>query len=646
MLLVPRRSQFLLFALLTLAASELKSQAPTPDQRDLGVCPALRPALDAAGPNNGIADVKAARAALAGCPPGTVPTILGTAMVLMAENNQAAARAEVNRAAAIAPTDPYVLRAQCHVESNLREYARAIDLCTQALARRPDWDQALHYRGSAYLNAGRYADAATDLERAVARNPRLPITWTNLFLAYRGAGKLGEAAEALKRAVQITPGDAPRLFSLSEVLSQLGRHAEAESVADQLLARRANAPDFNRRGNARFAQRKNELALADFTAAEAADPTAAYAVFNQGVVLQQATNCPNAMPHYERAARIDTTYAEPVWAQFRCLSSGSRRRRVLNELARRDSTNARVWYELARSRDDSTRALRDSSIRNLDRAIRLDTAFRDAYLERGPLLLANGDHARAVPDLRRAVAARIPLVNNIVDLASALENSGQASEAISTLTTYSGRTVAVLPVNRLLLGVRGLVRLRSGDIEGVRDLAEWMRSDSTAYDGDTRTDASSAYTAALKGGIARTRFERALTDLVATPSLAPAARFMRLSMYVEEGDRRAAYTDFQALSTAPEDLRGSTVIGRFFFQDVGATRTMVEFCRGDLVRLRVSPDGAVVVVPERRIIKSYDPIARRAVLTRRDDDVEVDLRDPQRPILLLSDSQTELRRCG
>jgi tetratricopeptide (TPR) repeat protein len=660
-----RRQPGLVFGIFAaLLPMGLEGQAPTPDQRDLGVCPALRPALDGAGPNAGIADIGVARAALSRCAPGTIPTILGTAMVLMAENNVAAARTEANRAVALAPTDPYVLRMMCHAEFIARDYGRAVDLCSQALARRPDWDQALHYRGVAHVRAGRAAQGIADLERAVARNPRLTLTWTELSLTHRSSGARDKAADAMRRALELTPNDAPRLFTMSEILSELRRHAEAEAMADRLLARRTTAPDYNRRGNTRFAQRKYQLALADYQAAEAADPKAAYAVFNQGVTAQALRGCSNATPLFERAARMDTTYAAPLWSLMECQADDDAKLRTLTLLMRRDSMNAKTWGLRAEMRPDSTRAQRDSSIREFDRAIKLDTTNFGDSRYRGRLHALNGDYARAVPDFRR-VAERTGWAKDVAQFTEALEKSGQAAEAIAVLTKFDDRERAEARPTRVYLGMRGLVRLRTGDIEGARDVAEWVYRDDRTLDEERQADASHAYRSARSGGIARIRFETALTVLESSSTHRGAARFLRLGMLVDEGDRRAAHEAFQSIPTVVPGIRrsGGAVIGRFLLQDIGAQRTQVAYwdsendaCRRDSslvcrAVLNVHPNGDVYAVMDSRstlfAITDYDPVNRRAKLGSERGEVELDLRDANRPLMgWVSGEKSALRRCA
>ena len=65
-------------------------------------------------------------------------------------------------------------------------------------------DATLHFTlGQAYLEAGRFADAASALERAITLNPRYTAAYWPLGKALEGAGRLAEAPAAYERGVAV-----------------------------------------------------------------------------------------------------------------------------------------------------------------------------------------------------------------------------------------------------------------------------------------------------------------------------------------------------------------------------------------------------------------------------------------------------------
>ncbi len=92
----------------------------------------------------------------------------------------------------------------------------------------------------AYLDAGRFVDAAREAEAAVRRNPGDPDLRLLAAEAHHGAGSHERAIDHLEEAIEVAPGD-PEIFVLLGEIEQ-----SRENVEDAYVAfRRATqlAPD-------------------------------------------------------------------------------------------------------------------------------------------------------------------------------------------------------------------------------------------------------------------------------------------------------------------------------------------------------------------------------------------------------------------
>jgi tetratricopeptide (TPR) repeat protein len=121
-----------------------------------------------------------------------------------------------------------------------------------ASARPVDW-RAWCSTADAAARLGRWADAATALERAAALNPNDAAIARNLGAALSNIGRLEEACAALKRAVDLDPGNVQDRLTYAELLIDTGRKRDAaveiEGVS-RLALRRVLSTDEQRPGAA------------------------------------------------------------------------------------------------------------------------------------------------------------------------------------------------------------------------------------------------------------------------------------------------------------------------------------------------------------------------------------------------------------
>jgi predicted Zn-dependent protease len=83
--------------------------------------------------------------------------------------------------------------------------------------------------------AGKYEDAASELEKAIRISPEFAEAHTNLAVQYFRMGRLQESMAESARAIQIGGPDPRNLCNLATAQAQLNRRAEAEQLARAAL---------------------------------------------------------------------------------------------------------------------------------------------------------------------------------------------------------------------------------------------------------------------------------------------------------------------------------------------------------------------------------------------------------------------------
>jgi tetratricopeptide (TPR) repeat protein len=93
-----------------------------------------------------------------------------------------------------------------HAYAQAGHWAEAIALFERAVELNPSNVRALNNLGVAYLNTGKYEEAAHSLERALAESGQMHFrAWYNLAVARMNMGDGAAACAHVERALQINP---------------------------------------------------------------------------------------------------------------------------------------------------------------------------------------------------------------------------------------------------------------------------------------------------------------------------------------------------------------------------------------------------------------------------------------------------------
>lgn len=127
------------------------------------------------------------------------------------------------------------LKAQGNAAFAAKDFAKAVDLFTQAIEASPQPNHVLYSnRSGAYASLKQYADAAKDAQECVKINPQWPKGYTRLGAAYHGEGDLLKAYDSYEEALKLDPNNAQAKSGLASVKSSLEREASQDGQTPDL----------------------------------------------------------------------------------------------------------------------------------------------------------------------------------------------------------------------------------------------------------------------------------------------------------------------------------------------------------------------------------------------------------------------------
>ena len=168
---------------------------------------------------------------------------IGYSWLLMLLGREDAAFAEADRGLALAPSSRLVAAGRAQTLFLARQYAQAIEACSECLRFDPDYVFAIHLRGLSHLAHGMGDEAIADLERAATLSRRAPSYLGLLGRCYAERGSR-ERAPAIIDELRSLPNDTyvpPQCYVF--VYAALGERERA--LEHQEMAYAHGASPFN-----------------------------------------------------------------------------------------------------------------------------------------------------------------------------------------------------------------------------------------------------------------------------------------------------------------------------------------------------------------------------------------------------------------
>ncbi len=367
----------------------------------------------------------------------------------------------------------------------------------------PQDGQVLALLGSASMQAGRYAEAASWFDKAVAATPddlRMP-TQTQLAAPSVPIGHPDAAIEEMQAAINLDPGGAQARVLL--VLTQLrnGELERAAAVAGDLVARMPDSPiAHNLSGAVDFAKDNLAAARGSFETAIRLDPAFAPAQVNLGRLNEREGEFGAAKGNYEAVLERDplsvvamSAIAELELKQGRVAEA----EHWLEKAAQSDERSIAPRLFLVRvhlDRGDSAAAM--AVARDLQRIAPESFEVLDSIAE---AQVAAGKTADALATARHMAVLAPQTAPAQFRLAQTLRQAGDVVGSQSALENAIALDDAFLPAHRGLVAQE----LQSGNGERALQLAaEWRMRHATSAGGDILVGDVLSYQGAYTGAAA------------------------------------------------------------------------------------------------------------------------------------------------
>jgi len=198
---------------------------------------------------------------------------------------------DLNGALASVPDNASWLLDRGHAWRELGDFSRAMLDYSRAIELDESLALAYANRGLCWLDQRRIDDAAFDFDRAITLEPAVPpgvyLHRGNVFMIQ---GKLEQAYADFQHVVTVAPEWAAGYYQRSQVLTKMGRLAEARADLDRVIELDPQGGAFLSRGSLFIRGGQEALADADFAAAKEQDPEAAefYALHRKLVEIDRA----------------------------------------------------------------------------------------------------------------------------------------------------------------------------------------------------------------------------------------------------------------------------------------------------------------------------------------------------------------------
>jgi len=183
-----------------------------------------------------------------------------------------------------------------------KEYDKAIEAYTKAIAIDPNYAGAYIGLGNAYNNKGQYDRAIEDYNKAIAIDPNLAKAYNNRGFAYGEKGQYDRAMQDYNKAIALDPNLAKVYGNRGIAYGKKGQYDRAMQDYNKAIALDPNlAAAYGHRGFAYYKKGQSDRAVEDFNKAIALDPNLANAYNNRGVVYKDKGNMGRAISDLQKA---------------------------------------------------------------------------------------------------------------------------------------------------------------------------------------------------------------------------------------------------------------------------------------------------------------------------------------------------------
>jgi tetratricopeptide (TPR) repeat protein len=233
----------------------------------------------------------------------------------------------------------------------------------------------------------RWQDSVQIYSQRITQGDDTPPNRTRRCMAYQQLGKLLEAQLDAEAALALDPDYAPAFIAFGSLSYLKGDTDGARKAYDRAIELKPESADFRMvRGSYYWEIGDTESAVFDYAKAHELAPETPLPLFHLGVVEFHRGQYTKALQQLNQSLQSDLRYAPAYYA-----------RALVND-----------------SLHDPSAALNDYST-----AIRLDSAYAEAFVNRGGLYLRINRPDLACPDLQAGVSLGYPVPDSLLQRACA-----------------------------------------------------------------------------------------------------------------------------------------------------------------------------------------------------------------------------------
>jgi tetratricopeptide (TPR) repeat protein len=296
--------------------------------------------------------------------------------------------------------DLYTAVAQVAAKTNLDA---GIPRLEAAIARHQPASAVFYLQmGDAYCSTNQFAKAVGVYRQAVAREPNSSVALRRLAYAFLGSGQLPQALDTLLRATQSEPSDAEAWYDLGLIQWELGKQTDALASLRKAIELDPEYADAQARLGSVLAQSgQTGLAEAAFRSALRIQPTLAIAHANLANLLASRNDLAEAAWHYERAGgkAIDQFHYGVTLARMNRMAEAQTH---IEAALKADPSLAEAHDVLGGLLEKQGRL--DEALVQYREAVRIRPDLGGAHFDLGRVLAKHHDLAAAAEEFRKAAA--------------------------------------------------------------------------------------------------------------------------------------------------------------------------------------------------------------------------------------------------
>jgi tetratricopeptide (TPR) repeat protein len=278
---------------------------------------------------------------------------------------------EYSRAIALNRTDDLNFKKRSYVYQLMKRYEDALADLNQALTLDPQSVNLYNTRSLTYRLMKRYEDALADLNQALTLDPKGVSLYNTRSLTYRLMKRYEDALADLDHALTLDPQSVNLYNNRSRVYQEMKRYEDALADLNHALTLDPKGVSlYNTRSLTYCLMKRYEDALADLNQALTLDPSSAWTLANRGITYRLMKCYEDALADLNQALTLDPSSA---WTL----------------------ANRGITYRLMKCYEDA--------LADLNQALTLDPSSAWTLANRGAIYRYLGDHDKAIEDLENAV---------------------------------------------------------------------------------------------------------------------------------------------------------------------------------------------------------------------------------------------------